>query len=118
MQDSPEPTGPSPAGYDPVVATIRLLDQTAAALERVLAHVEAGDFGKLDDLLKEQAALRRALTVAIMERQHAQKIRHDSALQEGRSIIDLDAARAEVGRRLARLRSTYGSEPPARRSQQ
>ena len=98
--------GETRGGYDPVVATIRLLDQTAAALERVMGHVEAGEFGKLDELLKEQAALRRALTAAITERQHAQKIRREEAASEGRDVLDLDAARAEVGRRLARLRAS------------
>ncbi|MBK5926022.1 hypothetical protein [Rhodobaculum claviforme] len=110
MQETAQPEGESPAGYDPVLATIRLLDQTAAALERVMAHVEAGDFGKLDDLLKEQAALRRALTAAITERQHAQKIRHTAATDAGRDTLDLDGARAEVGRRLARLRATEGPD--------
>ncbi len=106
MQQTLPPEGDSPAGYDPVVATIRLLDQTAAALQRVMGHVEAGEFGKLDELLKEQAALRRALTAAITERQHAQKIRREEAAVAGRDVLDLDAARAEVGRRLARLRAS------------
>ena len=113
MQHAPTPEGEAPPGYDPVVATIRLLDQTAAALERVMVHVEAGEFGKLDELLKEQAALRRALTAAIMERQHAQKLRLSEAASEGRDVLDLDAARAEVGRRLARLRAEGGAEPRA-----
>lgn len=106
MQHTSSPDGEGPAGYDPVVATIRLLDQTAAALERVMGHVEAGEFGKLDELLKEQAALRRALTAAITERQHAQKIRREEAAVAGRDLLDLEAARAEVGRRLARLRAS------------
>ena len=113
MHDMPEPEGEPPPGYDPVVATIRLLDQTAAALERVMVHVEAGDFGRLDELLKEQAALRRALTAAITERQHAQKLRLSEAASEGRDVLDLDAARAEVGRRLARLRAAAGAEEGA-----
>ena len=113
MQQATPPEGETPAGYDPVLATIRLLDQTAAALERVMAHVEAGEFGKLDELLKEQAALRRALTAAITERQHAQKIRREEAASEGRDVLDLGAARAEVGRRLARLRASEGGEPGA-----
>ena len=106
MQQILVPEGDAPAGYDPVVATIRLLDQTAAALERVMGHVEAGEFGKLDELLKEQAALRRALTAAITERQHAQKIRREEAAVAGRDVLDLDAARVEVSRRLARLRTS------------
>ncbi len=106
MQHALLPEGEIPAGYDPVVTTIRLLDQTAAALQRVMRHVEAGEFGRLDELLKEQAALRRALTAAITERQHAQKIRREEAAVAGRDVLDLEAARAEVGRRLARLRAT------------
>lgn len=113
MQQAPLPDGDAPPGYDPVVATIRLLDQTAAALERVMGHVEAGEFGRLDEMLKEQAALRRALTAAIMERQHAQKLRLSEAASEGRDVLDLDAARAEVGRRLARLRAGGGAQAGA-----
>lgn len=117
MTDDRPPAAEAATGYDPVLATIHVLDKTAAALEQVMGQVEAGDFGKLDELLKEQAALRRALTAAIMERQHAQKIRRDETARDGGDALDLAAARAEVGRRLARLRAAAAADGGAAQAQ-
>ena len=93
-------------GPDPVSTSFALLFETAEALRRVMDQVKRGEFGRLDEMVKEQAALRRALGAAIHERQAAERLRREGGEADDTAAIDLEAARVEIGRRLARLRSS------------
>lgn len=101
------------AGHDPVATTLALLGETAEAVRLLMEQVKAGKFGRLDDLVKEQVALRRALAAAIHERQQAERLRREGGVGEGEHTLDLDAARAEIGRRLARLRASAEADEAA-----
>ena len=106
MTDDGSPEGQVGTGHDPVATTLALLGETAEAVRLLMEQVKAGKFGRLDELVKEQAALRRALGAAIHERQQAERLRREGGVEAGEHILDLGAARAEIGRRLARLRDT------------
>lgn len=89
---------------DPVAETVALLDETANALREVLDQIREGDFGKVAELKKEQQLLRGALIVSYTEKQNVKKLGFSEAPAGAAGALDLDAARAEIGRRLARLR--------------
>jgi Arc/MetJ-type ribon-helix-helix transcriptional regulator len=113
MSEQGRPDGQDPPGTDPVGATVALLAETAEAVRVLMDEVKAGRFGRLDELVREQAALRRALGAAIHERQQAERLRREEGQADGENVLDLDAARAEVGRRLARLRATLEGDGAA-----
>lgn len=108
------PKGPTETEHDPLETTLALLGETAEAVRLVMDQVKAGKFGRLDELVKEQAALRRALGAAIHERQQAERLRREGGVGEDGHTLDLGEARAEIGRRLARLRAIAqtGEDPP------
>lgn len=110
MAAGSEPKGQDGTGHDPVETTLALLGETAEAVRLLMDQVKAGKFGRLDDLVKEQVALRRALAAAIHERQQAERLRREGGFGEGEHTLDLGAARAEIGRRLARLRASAEAE--------
>jgi hypothetical protein len=105
MNEERAPEGHDDVGVDPLAATIALFDETADVVRHLLERVKAGELGRIEELGREQAGLRRALAAAVLERQHARKIKQeDEHVAEGH-LLDLGAARAEIGRRLARLRA-------------
>lgn len=112
MTDETPPDGEEVAGMDPVAASTLLLSETVEVVRLLMEQVRAGDFGRLDELAREQANLRKALAAAILERQHAQRLRRDEPA-DAAGALDLDAARAEIGRRLARLRSAADAKERA-----
>lgn len=83
----------------------RQLAASGKALDEVITDIKAGKFGPARDLVAATAALRKALEAVFSERAKLEKI----AQSEGRSTgeLDLGAARAEIERRMDRLRETY-----------
>ncbi len=112
----PDPGAPATPA-DPVATTLALLGETAEAVRGLMQQVRDGDFGRLDELVKEQAALRRALGAAIHERQAAERMRREEGGVHADGVIDLEQARAEIGRRLARLRSLADAKEGASKPQ-
>lgn len=92
-----------------------ILDIAERHLRRVLAALDAA----IDDVETRGAAasaqarsaasdLRKAIQTVFEERQRIEKL--DPGKQDAGDGFDLDAARAEIGRRLARLRERGGTE--------
>ncbi|WP_114964951.1 hypothetical protein [Alkalilacustris brevis] len=106
MTDGKDPKG-NATGEALVAASEAALTATVAALHEVLGRVRQGEFGRIDDLIREQRELRRALVMAFEERHKVEKLRRNSGGggDAPDAALDLAAARDEIGRRLACLRA-------------
>lgn len=95
-----------------VAVAERQLAACAEALDAAIEDIRAGNFGPARDFAPVTAALRKALEAVFSERAKLEKIaqqqRADGATGAA-GTLDLAAARAEVRRRMARLRATLGA---------
>ncbi|MCC6007294.1 MAG: hypothetical protein JJU40_06435 [Rhodobacteraceae bacterium] len=111
MDDRPPEGEAGP--QDMIAATELLFLSTARALSEALKRLEAGDIDKAAELPGAIAMVRKALVLALTERQAVGKSRNEGGAGGGGGVpvaaLDLAAARDEVGRRLARLRDAGGS---------
>ncbi len=101
MNDDQAPlAGPTP--HNMVFYSEQLLNISIARLTSLLeGYGEVSPtYGK--DLTEEFRSLRKALEIAYHERANLQKLK--AGEDTGRTILDLDAARDEINRRLDRLR--------------
>ncbi|MBL4927565.1 hypothetical protein JI744_05540 [Tabrizicola sp. KVB23] len=78
--------------------------QAAEDIARTVQAVRAGGFAEVKTAEKHVRDLRAALELFIDERNRVEKLRKQVAGAVGASGLDFDAARDEIGRRLARLR--------------
>lgn len=84
----------------------RAATEVALAIER-LSRDEAGGAARTVEAVRE---LQAALAVLMDERVKIDRLRSEVAGVVGARALDLDAARDEIGRRLARLRGTGGGD--------
>ncbi|MDO5528348.1 MAG: permease [Paracoccus sp. (in: a-proteobacteria)] len=82
----------------------QLLRGCAEDLTRLRLKLQAGDMDELKDAVKLARELRSAAQLMLEERNKVDKLRKDIAGVVGGGALDLDAARDEIGRRLACLR--------------
>ncbi|MBL9056305.1 MAG: hypothetical protein JNJ84_08510 [Rhodobacteraceae bacterium] len=80
------------------------LDEAAQSIALTLRAIRLGEFGQIKDAKAHVQNLRAALDLYIGERNRVEKLRKQVAGAVGASGLDFDAARDEIGRRLARLR--------------
>lgn len=80
------------------------LHEAAGEIALSLKAVREGDLARAEEAKKHIATLRAALGLYIDERNRVEKLRKQVAGAHGAAGLDLDAARDEIGRRLARLR--------------
>lgn len=80
----------------------------AEDMERLRRKLRAGDLGELKDAAAMARSLRNATQQMIEERNKVDKLRKEIAGGVGDGCFDLDAARDEIGRRLACLRRAEG----------
>lgn len=81
----------------------------AADLERIELRLRAGEAEGHEDAVKAARALRAATQNMLEERNRVDKLRRQVAgVVDGAGSLDLDAARDEIGRRLACLRRAGG----------
>ena len=85
------------------------LREAAETLATTVQAIKAGEFGKIKDSADCIKGLKVAVHLAIEEGNRVEKLRKQIAGPEGAGGFDLDAARDEIGRRLARLRDTGGN---------
>lgn len=86
----------------------RQLAAYGAELDAVIEDIRAGKFGPSRELATVVSALRKALEAVFSERAKLEKIVEQSG--RGRAgEMDLAAARAEVRRRMDRLRASFGA---------
>lgn len=76
----------------------------ASDLERLRRRIAKGDTTELKETARMVRDLRAATQLVLEERSKLDKLRKDIAGDVGAGCLDLDAARTEIGRRLACLR--------------
>lgn len=84
------------------------LREAAESLAVTVQSIKSGEFGKVKDAVDCIKGLKTAVHLAIEEGNRVEKLRKQVAGSVGTGEIDLDAARDEIGRRLARLRDAGG----------
>lgn len=96
-------TGDEPGLPSQVTAAEELYDEIAEEVRTVIHRIKAGD---LDMKSTVQAArdMRQALMMVLEERSRVARLHKQEAGIVHGYALDFDAARAEIGRRLARLR--------------
>ncbi|MDO5657849.1 MAG: permease [Paracoccus sp. (in: a-proteobacteria)] len=97
------------AALEDVEIAGQLLRGCAEDLVRLRGQLQAGDTEGLKDAVKLARELRSAAQLMLEERNKVDKLRKDIAGVVGHGALDLDAARDEIGRRLACLRRAKGS---------
>ena len=102
-------TGDAPTPEDLLGATEKFYALTVMELQRTISAISAGEF---NEVKAAQTAIRdlRATAVAVLqERSKVDQLRKQIAGHVGAGgALDLDEARAEIGRRLACLRNARG----------
>ncbi|WBU57528.1 permease [Paracoccus sediminicola] len=80
----------------------------AEDLTRLQQRLRDGETGEVKDAVKLARELRSATQLMLEERNKVEKLRKEAAGAVGDGVFDLDAARDEIGRRLACLRRAGG----------
>lgn len=96
-------TGGKPPA-DMLAITEDWLREAAETLAITVQAIKAGEFGRIKDSTDCIKGLKVAVALAIEEGNRVEKLRKQVAGAQGTGEFDLDAARDEIGRRLARLR--------------
>ena len=103
---------PSPSGAGVLDRALAVFDRAAVELGEALARLRAE--GVAGDgsgrALRAVRELQMALAVCLDERVKGDRLRNEVAGVVGERALDLDAARVEIGRRLARLRDAGGGD--------
>lgn len=89
---------------DVVTIADELFQSFASDLTRLRRRIQAGETDDLKESAKLVRDLRAATQLVLEERNRVDKFRKEAAGHVGGGALDLDAARDEIGRRLARLR--------------
>lgn len=85
------------------------LDASAGEMARRLESLLSGDGASAQDVARELGDLRKWAQLAYEERNRIEKLIRENTGDGGPHEIDFAAARAEVGRRLDRLRAASGA---------
>ena len=100
-------TGEAPP-VDLLAATEQLYHETAQELARALMAIRDGRLDEIKATVQVVRDLKAAFQMVMDERGRFDKVSKQVAGSIGSGTLDLDAARDEVGRRLARLRDAGG----------
>ena len=92
------------AGEDLLAEAEELFRTSAELLAARLRALREGRFEGLKETAQATRDLRAALQLALEERTRLEKLRRHEGGGDGERALDLAAARAEIGRRLACLR--------------
>jgi hypothetical protein len=87
-----------------------VFDRAALDLGAALVRLRDGGGDGSERALRAVRDLQAALAVLMDERVKIDRLRNETAGVVGERALDLDAARVEIGRRLARLRDAGGGE--------
>jgi hypothetical protein len=103
-------TGDGPAPEDVLGATEKFYGMAVEELERTIDALRAGEFQEVKAAQEAIRALRAMAIAVLQERGKVDQLRKHIAGHVGAGgALDLDEARAEIGRRLACLRNAGGS---------
>ncbi|WP_461471932.1 hypothetical protein [Pararhodobacter sp.] len=101
----------SPTGKDTpahlVAQAERQLAALGAAIDQVIVDLESGQSVSGSDLRATVMSLRKALEAVFSERARLETLERNAGQRSGE--LDLDAARAEIERRLDRLRAAFAT---------
>ncbi|MBC7139048.1 MAG: hypothetical protein H5U17_09930 [Defluviimonas sp.] len=84
--------------------TLEHFDDAARSLAGVIREIKIGNYQKAKEAAVSVRDLKSAFQLAMEERTRVEKLGRQSAGIVHDYALDFDAARAEIGRRLARLR--------------
>lgn len=102
--------GDGPSADEILRATEKIYGITMMELERTIDALSAGEFNEVKAAQTAIRDLRATALVVLQERGKVDQLRKQIAGHVGAGgALDLDEARAEIGRRLACLRSAGGS---------
>jgi hypothetical protein len=103
-------TGDETAPGDVLGVAERLYEDAVIELERTMAAIKAGEFQEVKSAQDTIRTLRAMAVAVLQERGKVDQLRKQIAGHVGAGgALDLDEARAEIGRRLACLRGAGGS---------
>jgi hypothetical protein len=88
---------------------LMLLDSTAEDMAQKIERIKSGGDADLDKAAKTVAELRKWAQLAYEERNRIDKLLRDYADGNPEHAIDFAEARAQIGRRLDRLRAASGA---------
>lgn len=100
-------TGDKPP-VDVLAITEEWLREATETLVLTVQSIKAGNFGQIKDIQDCVKGLKLAAQMTLDERNRLEKLRKTVAGAVGPGEFDLDAARVEIGSRLARLRDAGG----------
>ena len=103
-----EGTGGSEPRLDLLAETEALYRETAEDLLLALKGLREGQVDEVKSAVQAVKDLKAALQMVMDERTRVDKLRKQVAGIGGGGALDFDAARDEIGRRLARLREAGG----------
>ncbi|MEV8465436.1 hypothetical protein AB0T83_01390 [Fluviibacterium sp. DFM31] len=101
-------TGENTAGHVRSAAR-KQLDRATGALDKLVDQLDDGEIGKIGEAGKLLRELKNALQSAIAERERLEKEQREQAGIVHDYALDFDAARLEIGRRLACLGAAGGA---------
>jgi ABC-type phosphate transport system auxiliary subunit len=102
--------GAGPTDEDVLAVAEAMYREAAVELLRTIDAIRGGAFGEVKSAQAAIRDLRATASQVLEERGRIDKLRKQLAGQVGSGgAIDFDAARAEIGRRLACLRNAGGS---------
>ena len=102
------PVGENGPPKDPLSEAQELYDIAAEIMRRLLAEMRAAPHESARDLAVCTRDVRDTLKLLLNERATIEKLRRDAGGLGGEPVFDFDAARDEIGRRLACLRNAGG----------
>lgn len=103
-------TGDVPGPVDVLGATEELYELAVIELRRTIGAIQAGEFNEVKAAQTAIRDLRATALAVLQERGKVDQLRKQIAGHVGAGgALDLDEARAEIGRRLACLRNAGGS---------
>jgi putative component of toxin-antitoxin plasmid stabilization module len=104
-------TAPPVSGHEALLRDAqRQLEAISAAVDAALRRLDAGDFGDLKGLGAQIRDLRRAQQLVLEERRSVETQLGTLADSDEARGIDLEAARAQIESRLARLNRAVETE--------
>lgn len=95
---------------DLLATTEEIFRDAAIELARAVRAARADNPGDAKAAVQAMRDMKAAFQLAMDERNKLDRLRKETSDVIGDKILDLDAARDEIGRRLARLRRAGGSD--------
>lgn len=99
-----ETAATEPASASQVDQAMGLLGEVVAEISTAMSRMKRGEFDDVKDAVRSYRDLRTALQIVFEERTRIAKLDKQETGIAYDYALDLDAARAEIGRRLACLR--------------